>query len=102
MAAITEPVPASADQINEDILRVLAPPSFLYLAGTLFVIGLVLAGATALAIQTYWGMGVTGLNHPVMWGVYITTFVFWVGIAHAGTLISAILYLFRATLRPRP
>ena len=37
--------------------------------------------------------------HPVMWGVYITTFVFWVGIAHAGTLISAILFLFRAKWR---
>ena len=34
-----------------------------------------------------------------MWGVYIITFVFWVGIGHAGTLISAILYLFRAGFR---
>ena len=34
-----------------------------------------------------------------MWGVYITTFVFWVGIGHAGTLISAILYLFRSPWR---
>ena len=33
------------------------------------------------------------------WGVYITTFVFWVGIAHSGTLISAILFLFRAPWR---
>ena len=37
--------------------------------------------------------------HPVFWGAYIVTFVFWVGIAHAGTLISAILYLFRAKWR---
>jgi molybdopterin-containing oxidoreductase family membrane subunit len=34
-----------------------------------------------------------------MWGGYITTFVFWVGIAHSGTLISAVLYLFRAHFR---
>jgi Ni/Fe-hydrogenase subunit HybB-like protein len=34
-----------------------------------------------------------------MWGLYITTFVFWIGIGHAGTLISAILYLFRARWR---
>ena len=39
------------------------------------------------------------INPPVMWGVYIITFVFWVGIGHAGTLISAILYLFRAGFR---
>ncbi len=38
-------------------------------------------------------MSVTGLQNPVFWGVYITTFVFWDGIAHAGTLISAILFI---------
>src|SRR5207248_524127 len=43
--------------------------------------------------------GVAGYNPPVMWGVYIITFVFWIGIGHAGTLISAILYLFRAGFR---
>ena len=45
------------------------------------------------------GLGVAGYSPPVMWGVYIITFVFWVGIGHAGTLISAILYLFRAGFR---
>ncbi len=49
--------------------------------------------------QIYTGLGVAGYNPPVMWGVYIVTFVFWVGIGHAGTLISAILYLFRAGFR---
>ena len=44
-------------------------------------------------------MGATGLMHPVMWGIYLITFVFWIGIAHSGTLISAILYLFRARWR---
>ena len=44
-------------------------------------------------------MGVAGITHPVGWGVYITNFVFWVGIAHSGTLISAVLYLFRARFR---
>ena len=39
--------------------------------------------------------------HPVFWAVYITTFVFWVGIAHAGTLISAILFLFRSRVAHR-
>jgi len=99
MAAITEPVPASASQINDEILRVLEPPSLLYVLGTLLCVSLVGAGVFSLAWQTYFGMGVTGLMHPVMWGVYITNFVFWVGIAHAGTLISAILYLFRAKWR---
>ncbi len=99
MAAATELVPPTADQINDDILRVLEPPTPLYVLGVLACIGIVGAGVGALLYQTYFGFGVTGLQHPVMWGVYITTFVFWVGIAHAGTLISAILYLFRAKWR---
>ena len=49
--------------------------------------------------QIYKGLGIAGYTHPIFWGVYIVTFVFWVGIAHAGTLISAILYLFRAKWR---
>jgi len=51
------------------------------------------------AYQIYHGLHITGLLHPVMWGAYITTFVFWIGIAHSGTLISAILFLFRAQWR---
>lgn len=45
------------------------------------------------------GTGVWGLNNPVNWGWAIVNFVFWVGIGHAGTLISAILYLFRQKWR---
>jgi molybdopterin-containing oxidoreductase family membrane subunit len=40
-----------------------------------------------------------GINSPVGWGVYIVNFVFWIGIGHAGTLISAILFLFRQNWR---
>ncbi len=99
MAAITEPIPITADQINDDILRVMDPPSPLYVLAVLFCALLVGLGLAAFLYQTYFGFGVTGLMHPVMWGVYITTFVFWVGIAHAGTLISAVLFLFRAKWR---
>lgn len=49
--------------------------------------------------QIYYGLQVAGLTHPVMWGTYIATFVFWIGIAHSGTLMSAILFLFRAHWR---
>jgi len=45
------------------------------------------------------GTGVWGLNNPVFWGWAIVNFVFWVGIGHAGTLISAILFLFRQKWR---
>jgi len=45
------------------------------------------------------GIGVWGLNNSVGWAFDITNFVFWVGIGHAGTLISAILLLFRQQWR---
>ncbi|HEB60847.1 MAG TPA: hydrogenase [Phycisphaeraceae bacterium] len=45
------------------------------------------------------GVGVWGNNQPVSWGFPIVNFVFWVGIGHAGTLISAILFLFRQNWR---
>ena len=41
------------------------------------------------------GVGVWGNNHPVMWGWDIVNFIWWVGVAHAGTLISAMLFLTR-------
>lgn len=85
--------------INRDILRTLEKPSI----GYLVLLTGILAGVGVLgfcfATQVRYGMGVAGLNHPVGWGVYITDFVFWIGIGHAGTLISAILFLFRARWR---
>ncbi len=45
------------------------------------------------------GVGVWGNNQPVAWGFPIVNFVFWVGIGHAGTLISAVLFLFRQNWR---
>lgn len=49
--------------------------------------------------QVYSGLGVTGLNQTVTWGFYIVNFVFFIGISHAGTLISAILRLSKAEWR---
>lgn len=65
--------------------------------------GLALAGLGVLGIMIaylFWnGVGVWGNNNPVGWGWPIVNFVFWVGIGHAGTLISAILFLFRQEWR---
>lgn len=63
------------------------------------LIGLILWGAAAYAVQFTQGLGVTGLNQPVGWGFYVTNFVFFIGISHAGTLISAILRLSKAEWR---
>ena len=63
-------------------------------AGSLLVMGFTLIGWTV-----YEGIGTWGLNRTVGWGYDITNFVFWVGIGHAGTLISAILLLLRQQWR---
>jgi Ni/Fe-hydrogenase subunit HybB-like protein len=52
-----------------------------------------------IAYQVSTGVGVWGNNHPVMWGWDIINFVWWIGIGHAGTLISAILFLLRQRWR---
>src|SRR5207248_1141448 len=56
-------------------------------------------GLFCLGYQISTGVGTWGLNHPVGWAWDITNFVFWIGIGHAGTLISAILYLLRQKWR---
>jgi len=66
-----------------------------------FLPSLALLGLLGVAVSwLFWeGIGIWGLNVPVGWAWDITNFVFWVGIAHAGTLISAILFLFRQKWR---
>ncbi len=60
---------------------------------------LVLWGAFSYIVQFREGLGVTGMNFPVSWSFYIVNFVFFIGISHAGTLISAILRLSQAEWR---
>jgi Ni/Fe-hydrogenase subunit HybB-like protein len=86
-------------KVNEDIIRMLDKPTFKWVALFLPTLGCVGFGLFCFLYQVYSGLGVAGYRHPVFWGVYITNFVFWVGIAHSGTLISAILFLFRARFR---
>lgn len=64
------------------------------------ILGLIVAwGLYAWGYLINWGIGVTGKNRPVYWTLFITTFVFWVGISHAGTMISAVLRLLKADWR---
>ncbi len=86
-------------QVEQDVLAVMKKPSRWYwLALTVSALAFVM-GLGLWANQIFRGIGVAGITHPVGWGVYITNFVFWVGIAHSGTLISAVLFLFRARYR---
>jgi Ni/Fe-hydrogenase subunit HybB-like protein len=87
------------EQITEDLLRPLHGASARYLTALAFFAGIVIAAFCAFAFQVYGGIGVAGIRRPVFWGFYITNFVFWIGLSHAGTLISAILRLANATWR---
>ena len=89
----------SYGQINDDMLGMLEKPHpsyFLLLLGFLLAL---LLGVVSLSIQVDVGIGFSGISHPIAWGFYITNFVFWIGIGHAGTLISAVFYLTRAPWR---
>ncbi|MBN2365604.1 MAG: hydrogenase [Calditrichaeota bacterium] len=85
--------------LERDILDALRNPRPIFWLAVLVCAGFFAIGMATWVYQMLKGMGVAGINNPVGWGVYITDFVFWVGIAHSGTLISAVLFLFRAKFR---
>ncbi len=62
-----------------------------YYISVAFLFSLVAWGIFCWGYQIRHGLGVTGMNRPMFWGIYIANFVFFIGISHAGTLISAIL-----------
>jgi molybdopterin-containing oxidoreductase family membrane subunit len=83
-------------QINEELLRsIFVTPLRFWVSATILamIASLMVISFTFMVI---FGLGLTGLNRPVFWGFLITNFVFWVGISHAGTMISSILRLTQA------
>jgi len=72
-------------------------PGFYALLGLL--LGLIAWGIIAYSLQLRYGLGVTGLRDSMMWGVYITNFVFFIGVSHVGALMSAILRITGAEWR---
>jgi molybdopterin-containing oxidoreductase family membrane subunit len=85
--------------IDQDGLETLRRPTWPYFAVLTVLGGVIGWFFTCWIYQVHAGMGVAGINSPVGWGVYISNFVFWIGIAHSGTLISAILHLVRSRWR---
>jgi molybdopterin-containing oxidoreductase family membrane subunit len=90
----------TASDVTRDIARpILNNPTTAWKVG--FTLSLIFLGIFGVSLlYTLWtGIGVWNINKSVMWGWDITNFVFWVGIGHAGTLISAVLLLFRQKWR---
>ncbi len=95
MSALVEKM-RSIDRSAEDTQRA---PGLGWAVLMLLALSCLGIGIYSYSFIVRFGMQYTGLNRPVGWGVLITDFVFWVGIAHSGTLISAVLFLFRARFR---
>jgi len=87
------------EEVEKDVLAAVTRPSRIYWAALFVTSSMFVLGLACWGYQLVNGLGVAGIRHPVGWGVYITNFVFWVGIAHSGTLISAVLFIFRARFR---
>ena len=82
--------------VTADIVRPIEQkPTKLWYMGFFIALAFLGFGAFSVFWEVYWGLGTWGINHTMGWGWDITNFVWWVGIGHAGTLISAILLLFR-------
>jgi Ni/Fe-hydrogenase subunit HybB-like protein len=86
--------------VTRDISAVMTgKPSGLWWGGLALALVLLVIGMIAIVYQLFVGIGTWGLNRTVGWAFDITNFVFWIGIGHAGTLISAILFLLRQQWR---
>jgi molybdopterin-containing oxidoreductase family membrane subunit len=90
----------SAGQVTADICAPLETRGGgLWWLTFLLAFSVLVLGIVAVSYQIAVGIGTWGLNRSVGWAFDITNFVFWIGIGHAGTLISAILFLFRQQWR---
>jgi molybdopterin-containing oxidoreductase family membrane subunit len=83
-------------QVTQDIVHTIeAKPTRLWYIGFYVSVALLLFGVYSVYREVVYGIGQWNVNRTIGWGWDITNFVWWVGIGHAGTLISAILLLFR-------
>lgn len=86
-------------QINRDLLAPLQTTTWKYFLWVGVLGCFVAAGIGAWTYQIQTGIGQTNLHHPIFWGSYIGSFVYWIGVSHSGTFISGVLRLTNAAWR---
>jgi len=95
---LLDPIPQ--EEMNQIMLKPMMKAS-----GGYWLLVAILASIVAVCLFGYWfymmrwGMGIAGIRRPTGWGLFIVTFVFWIGISHSGTFVSAILRVFNAEFR---
>lgn len=97
--SVIEGKPSFLDIDNQISAPLSEAPSKKYLIALGITTTMLLIGVISIGATFFYGIGLWGNNNPVGWAFDIINFVFWVGIGHAGTLISAILFLFRQKWR---
>ncbi len=95
----TRVIESYQERLERVVLNPLTQTSKGYYVFILFLLAVVAWGIYAYIIQLRYGLLATGMRDVVMWGLYLVNFVFFIGISHAGTLISAILRVTHAGWR---
>lgn len=98
-ASVVEGRPSFKDIDNQISAPLDEAPNMKYFIALAITVTMLAIGVISIGASFYYGIGLWGNNNPVGWAFDIVNFVFWVGIGHAGTLISAILFLFRQKWR---
>jgi Ni/Fe-hydrogenase subunit HybB-like protein len=86
-------------EMNDDALQPMYRTSRMFWVLLVALGGLVLMGGITWARQIVWGLGITGLNRPIYWGLFLVNTVYFIGIGHAGTFISAALRVMKVEWR---
>jgi Ni/Fe-hydrogenase subunit HybB-like protein len=86
--------------VNRDIVRSLVETGPRYYIALGCALGLtVVCFVFPWAYQLYYGIGASGMNMPILWGTYLASFIFWIGLSHSGTLLSCVLHITRSSWR---
>ena len=86
--------------VNDDIVRSIVE------TGPRYYVTLGIAGGVTLLCfffpwfyPLFYGIGAAGMNHPGVWGTYLASFIFWIGLSHSGTLLSCVVHLTKSPWR---
>ena len=95
-----EPNQLKYTDIHEDVVRSIVEtgPNYYVALATAFALTLI-CFFFPWFYQLYYGIGAAGMNHPNVWGTYLASFIFWIGLSHSGTLLSCVLHITNSSWR---